>query len=83
MPGAVNKADMKRIAKKLNWFTVALINDAITLQAFDLLENYRLSHGVSPPDSLIAATALIADLEFYTYNTKDFKFITQLKLYAP
>jgi predicted nucleic acid-binding protein len=80
MLGATNKTDMARITKKLGRFNIALINDDITLQAFDLLQTYRLSHGLSLADSIIAATALIADLELFTYNTKDFKFIAQLKL---
>ncbi len=82
MFGATNKADMTRITKKLSRFNIALINNEITLQAFDLLQNYRLSHGLSIPDSTIAATALIANLELFTYNTKDFKFISHLKLYT-
>lgn len=83
MLGATNKTDMAKITKKLSRFNIALINNDITLQAFGLLQNYRLSHGLSLPDSIIAATALIADLEFFTYNTKEFKFISHLKLYAP
>lgn len=83
MLGAINKTDMVSITKKLTRFNIALINNDITMKAFDLLQNYRLSHGLSLPDSIIAATALIADLELYTYNTKDFKFICQLKLYTP
>ena len=83
MLGAVNKADMLRITKKLSRFNIALISNEITLTAFDLLETYRLSHGLLLPDSIIAATALIADVELYTYNIKDFKFILQLKLYSP
>lgn len=82
MLGATNKTDMTRITKELSRYNIALINNDITLQAFDLLQNYRLSHGLSLPDSIIAATALIADLELFTYNTKDFKFISQLKLYT-
>jgi predicted nucleic acid-binding protein len=83
MLGATNKTDMAKITKNLSRFNIALINNDVTLQAFGLLQNYRLSHGLSLPDSIIAATALIADLEFFTYNTKDFKFISHLKLYAP
>ena len=83
MLGATNKADMERITKKLTRFNIALINDDTTLKAFDLLLNYQLSHGLSLPDSIIAATALIADHEIFTYNTKDFKFISSLKLYTP
>lgn len=83
MLGATNKTDMARITKTLSRFNIALINNDVTLEAFDLLQNYRLSHGLSLPDSIIAATAIIADLEFFTYNTKDFKFISKLKLYTP
>jgi hypothetical protein len=83
MLGATNKTDMARIKKKLSRFNIALINNDITLQAFDLLQNYRLSHGLSLPDSIIAATALIADLELFTYNMKHFKFISRLKLHSP
>lgn len=83
MLGATHKTDMARITKKLNRFNIALINNDITLQAFDLLQNYRLSHGLSLPDSIIAATALITDLELFTYNTKHFKFISRLKLRSP
>ncbi len=83
MLGATNKTDMTRITKKLSRFNIALINNEITLQAFDLLQNYRLSHGLSLPDSIIAATALITDLELFTYNSKDFKFISRLKLHLP
>jgi hypothetical protein len=47
------------------------------------MESYSLSHKVSIPDALIAATALVHDLELYTMNTKDFRFIAKLKLYQP
>lgn len=82
MLGAISKTDMTSITKKLTRFNIALVNNDITLQAFDLLENYRLSHGLLIADSLIAATALIADLELFTYNAKDFTFISKLKLYT-
>ena len=83
MLGAISKNDMAKISKKLNRFDIVLINYAITIQSFDLIEKYRLSHGLSLPDSIIASTALIADLELFTYNTKDFKFVSGLKLFTP
>ena len=82
MIGAVNKADLFTITNNLNRFNIALINNDITLKAFDLLGQYRLSHGLALPDSFIAATALITDLMLYTYNTKDFAFISGLNLYT-
>jgi predicted nucleic acid-binding protein len=83
MLGATSKIDMSKITKKLGRYNIALISNNISLQAIDLLESYRLSHGLLLPDSIIAATALITELELYTYNTKDFKFISGLKLYTP
>ncbi len=68
MLGATNKTDMAKITKKLSRFNIVLINNDITLQSFELLQNYRLSHGLSLPDSIIAVTALIANLELFTYN---------------
>jgi predicted nucleic acid-binding protein len=47
------------------------------------MESYSLSHNLSLPDALIAATALVHNLELYTLNTKDFQFISNLKLYEP
>ena len=43
---------------------------------------YSLSHKLSIPDALIAATALNYDIELYTYNIKDFRFIDGIKLYS-
>ena len=82
MLGATSKTDMSGIVKSLKRFNIALINNDITLQSFRLLENYRLSHGLSLPDSIIAATVLVADLELFTYNTKHYKYIPQLKLFV-
>lgn len=79
--GATNKADLNAINKKLNRFSVLLINEAINLRAINLVHAYRLSHGLALADSMIAATAIQAELELFTYNTKDFRFISKLDLY--
>jgi len=47
------------------------------------MEGYSLSHNLSIPDALIAATAMEHMLELYTLNTKDFQFIPGLMLYHP
>lgn len=72
---------MVTIVNKLGRFNVALINNEITLQAFDLLQRYRLSHGMALPDSFIAATAMVTEMKLFTYNIKDFKFISSLKFF--
>jgi tRNA(fMet)-specific endonuclease VapC len=47
------------------------------------MEEYSLSHKLSLPDALIAATVLEHDLELYTLNVRDFGFISGLALFAP
>jgi predicted nucleic acid-binding protein len=42
---------------------------------------YCLSHKLGLADALIAATAIIHNLELYTLNVKDFVFIPQLRLF--
>ena len=82
MLGATNKQELRKIDEKLHRFDIALINNDITSKAFILLHNHHLSHGLAIPDCIIAATAIIADLELFTYNTKDFKFLKELRLYT-
>ena len=48
----------------------------------ELIEIYSLSHKLSIPDALIAATALIHNIDLYTLNLKDFRFIKGLNFYG-
>jgi len=56
--GATNKADLTSISKKVNRFSILLINESINLRAIDLVQSYRLSHGLALADAMIAATAI-------------------------
>lgn len=78
--GAGNKTEEIKIRKKLLRFNTALINDDITTEALELFEIYRLSHGLSIPDCFIAAFAKVMQLELFTYNLRDYKFINNLSL---
>ena len=79
--GAANKSEEAKIKKKLNRFNTALINNEITLKAIDLFEGFRLSHGLGIPDCFIAATTIILEMELYTYNLKDYRYINKLELF--
>lgn len=81
LTGAINKAEEQKIRKKLNRFNIALINHEITLEAISLFETYRLSQGLTIPDCFIGATAKIMELELFTYNLKDYKFMSKLRLF--
>jgi len=81
--GATNKIDFGIVEKKLNRFTIIiiLINGRINLKAIELIQSYRLSHGLALADAMIAATAIETKLKLFTYNIKDFKFISKLSLF--
>ena len=49
--------------------------------AIELIEQFRLSHGLLIPDAIIAATAISFNLKLFTYNRKDFFFIPGIRLY--
>lgn len=79
--GAGNKNELDRINRDIHQFKIALIDNSITQTAIQLLQDYRLSHGLAIPDALIAATAIHLKSELFTYNIKDYKFIDGLNLY--
>lgn len=79
--GARNKVEEIKIRKKLLRFNTALINNDITIEAIELFQLHRLSHGLAIPDCFIASTAKVMQLELYTYNVKDFKYINNLRLF--
>ncbi len=78
--GCENKSELRKLGKFLKRFEVIHFNQAISREAVDLLEKYRLSHGLLMPDAFIAATALIEGLEFVSKNQKDYRFIENPKL---
>jgi len=80
--GASNKTELNQIDKLTKRLGLLLINDEITRKALELIKTYRLSHGLAIPDAIIAATAIISELELFTYNQRDFKFISGLKLFV-
>lgn len=58
--------------------------DEKTCEIFlDIMGKYALSHNLSLPDGFIAASAIATDIELFTLNLKDYKFIEGLKIYSP
>ena len=79
--GARDKQEPAKIERQLSACRCYGLNDAISALFIKLMSRYSLSHKVSIPDMLIAATIMIHKIELYTLNTKDFKFIPELNLY--
>ena len=81
--GALDKSELKKMKRHFLLLCQFPVNLSISKRFLHLMEGYSLSHNLSIPDALIAATALEHMLELYTLNTKDFQFIPGLMLYHP
>ncbi|MCI0607926.1 MAG: type II toxin-antitoxin system VapC family toxin [Anaerolineae bacterium] len=79
--GARDKSELTKMRKHLSLMKQIPLDPDISNHFLALLEEYALSHRLSVPDALIAATALSQNYLLYTLNVKDFRFITDLKLY--
>ena len=81
--GAINRLELRKIKKETKGFTLLDINQEIMNLATDLIEIYSPSHNLKEQDSIIASTSIIYDMEIFTYNLKDFKYIPSIKLFIP
>lgn len=80
--GCRNKVELQRLGRFLNRFRIYKLTEEISDQTIDLLQMYRLSHGLLIADSLIAATAIEYGEPFITKNQRDYQFIAGLNLLA-
>ncbi len=81
--GAFNKTELRKIKAHLYLLHRLPLSGSISTIFIELMESYTLSHNLSIPDALIAATALEYKLPLYTFNIKDFRYIPGLILYTP
>lgn len=80
--GALNKAELARIRRDLAMLQAYPVSVGVSQRFLRLMETYSLSHKLSLPDALIAATALEYDLTLLTLNLRDFRFIAGLRLHG-
>lgn len=79
--GARDKKDLDFLKKQIESVVCLPINESISRTAVELIHKFSLSHNLGLADGLIAATAIYHDFELFTLNTRDFRFIENLKLY--
>jgi len=80
--GMGDKTELAQMKKKCRYFDILHVNTEVSLLAIELIANFKLSHGLQIPDAIIGATAIVYNVPLYTYNVKDFKFMSNIKLYA-
>ncbi|MCU7693047.1 PIN domain-containing protein [Haoranjiania flava] len=64
LAGATNKSDEAKTNKQLLRQNTAFFNNEITLKAIERFKVYRLSHGLSIPDCMIAATCAVTGVDY-------------------
>lgn len=80
--GALNKTELSKINKLIALTSVFQINETISTISLELLNKYTLSHHLTLPDSIIAATAIFYEIPLFTLNTKDFRCIDGITLWG-
>ncbi|GHU43069.1 ribonuclease VapC [Spirochaetia bacterium] len=80
--GVRNKEELNKLKKDLKqWSTeIIQINETISKKAINLMEEYKLSHGLELADAIIASTALEYDEPLITGNTKHYEYIPDVKI---
>ena len=78
--GCRDKAELRKLDQFLRQFQIIPLDAAIGDKSTELLRDYRLSHGLLIPDSLIAA--MVAGVAFVSKNQRDYRFIAGLNLLA-
>jgi len=80
--GAFNKRELAKLKKDIEHLVLLDIDSKACGIFITLLSTYALSHRLAVPDGFIAATAMACDVELFTLNKRDFRFIEGLKLYV-
>ena len=79
--GMGNKKELQEMRKKIRYFDIIEVNTEVSRLATQLVSQFNLSHGLLIPDAIIAASAVVYQMELFTYNIKDFQFIPDIRLY--
>jgi tRNA(fMet)-specific endonuclease VapC len=79
--GALNKKELSQIKNDLAHLQIIHLTKETGESFVQLMTDYSLSHKLSLPDGLIAASALTENVSLYTHNLKDFRFIKGINLY--
>lgn len=79
--GMENKKEMKEMDNKIKQYNVIHFNQAVSEKAVELIHLYKLSYNLQIPDAIIGAMSIIYQLPLFTYNKKDFKFMSGIILH--
>lgn len=80
--GCRDRAELRRLHRFLDsaFAGIVHISEEISRRALTLVERHSLSHGITPDDALVAATALTVRGGLATANIRGYRFISGLDL---
>ena len=81
--GARTKGEQRSIAQLLQRFRVLAISEMVSIRARNLVLRYGMSHGLTIPDALIAATAIASRTLLLTQNLRHFSYLPRLRVRFP
>lgn len=81
--GCRNKNETMKAQQLVASFALLHLHPAESRWACELVLSYSKSHGLAIPDALIAATALVQDLELASDNIRHFGVIPDLRVRRP
>jgi len=76
--GCRDKHEVAKAKKLVSEFNLIHLTPIISAKAYDLMLIYSKSHGLAIPDALIAATAILQDLELFSDNARHFTMMPDL-----
>ena len=79
--GMSNKKELQAIKKKIRYYDVIEVDIKTSKLTIQLIDQFNLSHGLLIPDAVIGASAVVHQIDLFTYNVKDFQFIPDIKLH--
>jgi predicted nucleic acid-binding protein len=80
LQGMGNKAELAQMKKKIKYYDIIHFDSHISQKSIELIEGFKLSHHLQIPDAIIGATAIVNEIELFTYNKKDFDFMPNITL---
>jgi tRNA(fMet)-specific endonuclease VapC len=80
--GMLNKKDMSLMQKKISQYNILRFNEDVSKLAIELVNQFKLSNNLQIPDAIIGAMGIVYNIELFTYSTKDFKFLPNIRLYS-
>lgn len=78
--GCRSKRDIKKIEELIADLRIQFVSKSISERAYELMKNFRSSHGVEINDMLIAATAIETEAKMISKNQKHYQFLPSLNL---